>query len=38
MITYDDFLKVDMRVGRVVRVEDFPKARNPSYKFEVDFG
>lgn len=38
MITYDGFLKVDMRVGRVIRVEDFPKARNPSYKFEVDFG
>jgi len=38
MITYDDFLKVDMRVGRVVRVEDFPKAHNPSYKFEIDFG
>jgi len=38
MITYDDFLKVDMRVGRVVRVEDFPKARHPSYKFEIDFG
>jgi tRNA-binding protein len=38
MISYDDFLKVDMRVGRVLKVEDFPKARNPSYKFEVDFG
>jgi len=38
MITYDDFLKVDMRLGRVVRVEDFPKARYPSYKFEIDFG
>jgi tRNA-binding protein len=38
MISYDDFLKVDMRVGRVMKVEDFPKARNPSYKFEVDFG
>jgi len=38
MISYDDFRKVDMRVGRVVKVEDFPKARNPSYKFEVDFG
>lgn len=38
MISYDDFLKVDMRVGRVTKVEDFPKARNPSYKFEVDFG
>ena len=38
MITYDDFLKVDMRVGRVVRVEDFLKARHPLYKFEIDFG
>lgn len=38
MITYDDFLKVDMRLGRVVGVEDFSKARNPSYKFEIDFG
>ena len=38
MITYDDFLKVDMRLGRVVRVENFPKARHPSYKFEIDFG
>ena len=38
MITFDDFLKVDMRVGRVIGVEDFPKARHPSYKFEIDFG
>ncbi len=38
MITYDDFLKVDMRLGRVVGVGDFSKARNPSYKFEIDFG
>jgi tRNA-binding protein len=38
MITYDDFLKVDMRVGKVTKVEDFPQARNPSYKFEIDFG
>ncbi len=38
MISYDDFRKVDMRVGRVIKVEDFPKAHNPSYKFEVDFG
>ena len=30
MISYEDFLKVDMRVGRVLKVEDFPKARNPS--------
>ena len=38
MITFDDFLKVDMRVGRVIGVEDFPEARHPSYKFETDFG
>jgi len=38
MISYDDFRKVDMRVGRVTKVEDFPKAHNPSYKFELDFG
>ena len=38
MIGFDDFLKIDIRVGRVVKVEDFPKARQPSYKFEVDFG
>jgi tRNA-binding protein len=38
MISFDDFLKVDMRVGRVIKVEDFPQARNPSYKFEIDFG
>jgi len=38
MITYEDFRKVDMRVGRVIEVEDFPEARQPSYKFEIDFG
>lgn len=38
MITYDDFLKVDMRVGEVTKVENFPEARNPSYKFEINFG
>ena len=37
-ITFDDFLKVDMRVGRVVSVEPFPEARNPAWKLEVDFG
>ena len=37
-IQYDDFARVDMRVGRIVRVEDFPKAKNPSYKIWVDFG
>ena len=37
-ITYDDFTKVDIRVGRVVEVEDFPKARNPAFKLKIDFG
>ena len=37
-ITFDDFLKVDMRVGEIVEVEDFPKARNPSYKVRIFFG
>ncbi len=38
MITYDDFAKVDIRVGKVIHVEDFPRARNPAYKVKVDFG
>jgi tRNA-binding protein len=37
-ITFDDFLKVDMRVGRVVAVEEFPEARKPAWKLRVDFG
>jgi len=37
-ITYDYFKKVDIRVGKVIRVEDFPKARNPAYKLWIDFG
>jgi tRNA-binding protein len=37
-ITYDDFRKVDMRVGRVVEVEEFPEARRPAWKLRVDFG
>ena len=36
-ITYDDFVKVEMRVGRIVEVQSFPRARNPSYKVKVDF-
>ena len=38
MIEFEDFLKVDMRVGRVVAVEDFPEARKPSYRLRIDFG
>jgi tRNA-binding protein len=37
-IAYEDFEKVDVRVGVVTDVEDFPRARNPSYKLTVDFG
>ena len=37
-IVYDDFAKVEMRVGRIVEVEDFPEARKPAWKLTVDFG
>src|SRR3954452_12287022 len=37
-ISYDDFDKVDVRAGVITAVEDFPRARNPSYRLEVDFG
>jgi tRNA-binding protein len=38
VIEWADFEKVDMRVGRVIRVEDFPEARTPAWKLEIDFG
>ena len=37
-ITYDDFARVDIRVGTVVAVEPYPEARKPSIKLTVDFG
>lgn len=38
MIEFDDFLAVDMRVGRILAAEPFPEARKPSYKLRIDFG
>ncbi|PQA87114.1 tRNA-binding protein [Hyphococcus luteus] len=37
-ITFDDFMKVDIRVGTIQKVEPFPKARKPAWKVWVDFG
>jgi tRNA-binding protein len=37
-ITFDQFAAVDIRVGRIVEVEDFPEARRPAWKLRVDFG
>ena len=38
MIEFDDFARIDMRVGRIVAVERFPEARKPSYRLRIDFG
>ena len=37
-ITFDDFMRVDMRVGRIVAVDEFPEARVPAWKLTIDFG
>jgi len=36
-IVYDDFAKIDLRIGKIVEVKEFPRARNPSYKVAVEF-
>ena len=37
-ISWQDFEKIDIRTGTIISVSDFPEARNPSYKVEIDFG
>lgn len=38
MATIDDFQKLDIRVGKVIEVNDFPEAKKPAYKLKIDFG
>jgi tRNA-binding protein len=37
-INYDDFEKVDIRVGKIIEITDFPEAHKPAYKLKIDFG
>ncbi|WP_299888705.1 tRNA-binding protein [uncultured Lacinutrix sp.] len=37
-IQFDDFTKVDIRIGTIIEINDFPEARNPAYQLKIDFG
>lgn len=37
-ISWDDFMRIDLRAGTIIKAEDFPEARKPAYKITVDFG
>lgn len=38
MVTFDDFQKLEFRIGKIIAAEEFPEAKNPSYKLLIDFG
>ncbi|MDO1500137.1 tRNA-binding protein [Winogradskyella maritima] len=38
VLTFEDFTKVDLRIGTIVDVQDFPEARRPAYQLKIDFG
>ena len=38
IINFEDFTKIDIRIGTIIKVEDFPKAKKPAYQIHIDFG